>query len=731
VKPLSTMCREGTSVNRNWVKGSGIFIIGRFGGFGVVKFNACYSVTPVKLLEPKSAKSPLIIYSSDPVFLTLFTFVRTSKAVRVSPIELTRTTFSDSWEGLGKRFTVGGGMSDVVGFAIAFIKGLYYRELLLDAEPDVDRRNFYLARDIRVLPGGKLAGYHSRFIAWFDRLNDLVHFPSRVEFAKPGDKNAKPLYLSVIEAKERLGITGDSTGEVLLKAFERLGYAVQASLAYTRASKTDVFSGEAYALERIMLELEPKGSKDLSGVRDTVLRALDGLSPYVETPIVIFSGNKSYYVVLELSRPIRAGEYDIRDRLGVVVRRVSLGEVHRAFYELIVRRYLRNDNGITRYLDNQVAEPKRLLRIPGFKHEVSGQPAQLLDTDLRPIDLDPSVMDRAILAKDALTDVWSFVYQLDIPRSIRTRVFPNNYAIRQGDKWDCLPAWVRALITYLEETGELCHYGRMAVAVWMLWCGFSDEEIHEVFKHAHNYRQGTTQSHINDVRKYLEKGGKPMGCETVVEKCNGYKVPDIDCKAIRKSPTQPRPLEPKPEVQPTPVTETKPEVKPTEPKPKEPIPEVPKPETSKTKPGKPSTTNTSNRKVIKDSETKTGKQAHLGDFIDKPRQPTTQTTIEEDWSKILRPEKRRVIDCKELGDECRFYEDWEELREWRSWSGEHIFEPPEPELKDIISPQTHERLHKQLYDLVINGKQQEALKLWDEFFNKVLARRMEERLRGD
>ncbi len=64
--------------------------------------------------------------------------------------------------------------------------------------------------------------------------------------------------------------------------------------------------------------------------------------------------------------------------------------------------------------------------------------------------------------------------------------------------------------------------------------------------------------------------------------------------------------------------------------------------------------------------------------------------------------------------------DWEELREWRSWSGEHIFEPPEPELKDIISPQTHERLHKQLYELVINGKQQEAVKLWEEFFNDTL-----------
>ena len=102
-----------------------------------------------------------------------------------------------------------------------------------------------------------------------------------------------------------------------------------------------------------------------------------------------------------------------------------------------------------------------------------------------------------------------------------------------------------------------------------------------------------------------------------------------------------------------------------------------------------------------------------------------QSQVEEDWAKVLRPEKRKVIDCRELGDECVFYHDWEEVREWRSWSGDHIFEPPEPELKGIITPQEHERLHKQLYDLIIDGKQQEALKLWDEFFNKVLLPRLE------
>jgi len=109
MKLLFTMSREGGFVDRNWVKGSGIYYREEIWRFWFVKFNMYYSATPVKLLDPKSTKISPIIYSSDPVFLTLFTFVRTSKAVRVSPIELTQTTFSDSWEGLGKEFTVGGG----------------------------------------------------------------------------------------------------------------------------------------------------------------------------------------------------------------------------------------------------------------------------------------------------------------------------------------------------------------------------------------------------------------------------------------------------------------------------------------------------------------------------------------------------------------------------------------------------------------------------------------------
>ena len=538
-------------------------------------------------------------------------------------------------------------MGDVVDFAIGFIRGLYYRDLLPEAEPDVNKQIFYLARDMRSLPPSrktKLVGYHSRFIAWFDRLNDLVHFPPVVEFTKPGDNNAKPYYLSVAEARERLGVTGHSSAEVMLRAFEKLGYAVQASLAYTKAIKTEVYSGEVYALERVMLEFEPKNTKDLSKVKEAVLKALDMLGSYVSDPIVIFSGNKSFYIVLELPKPIKAGEYDIRDRLDVVVRKVTLSEIHRAFYNLVVRKYLRNDQEIVRWLDNQVAEPKRLLRIPGFVHEVTGQPTQLLDIDLRPIDLDISIMEKAVLTKEVLTDVWPFIYRMDLPRIGKRAVDTGP----RGPKWDCLPAWVKELINYLVETGELCHYGRLAVAAWMVRCGFSDEEVHEVFKHASDYKQSTTQYHLNDVKKYFEKGGRPMSCETVREKCNGYKVPDITCKQ-RKSPPEPKPTEPKtqPEAKPEP-TAVAPETRPAEAKPSAPSADPkprekpePKPEAKpEVKPeAKPAEAKPVKEKQETAPSTRRPVQTRLARFIEKPKEEKAEVKPSE--------EPRQTVEARE------------------------------------------------------------------------------------
>jgi hypothetical protein len=287
-----------------------------------------------------------------------------------------------------------------------------------------------------------------------------------------------------------------------------------------------------------MLEFEDKrGSNNLEPVKKVVDEVVDRAATLVEEPFIVFSGNKSYYLVFTLPTPIKAGSAVVRDRLGRVVREYGLNEVYRAIFNLVLKdkSYLSlGDEVISRFVDLQVAEPKRLLRIPGFTHEVSGKPTMQLDVDLRPVDFDPDALTKSILPNSVLTDYWVYI---DLPKPEKpgfggspTYTKPNNNS--KGLR--CLPEWVKALITYLRETGELCHYGRLAVASWMLHCGFTDEEIHDVFKHAKNYKPHITQYHINDVREFLEKGGRPMKCNTVVERCNGHNVPNINCNHNRQ-----------------------------------------------------------------------------------------------------------------------------------------------------------------------------------------------------
>jgi hypothetical protein len=458
-----------------------------------------------------------------------------------------------------------------VGRVRRFLVGLFGEELLRESMPDLTTRRYYVGRDLRAVVPLKheLSGYHARWFAWFSPGSSSVDidFPPRIHFTRPGDSQADRLELEL----ERVGgVDG------VIEWVARNGLALQVGLSYTsvrRGQLGGVYSGEARALYLLMIEFEDKRkANDLEPVKKVVNEVIDRVASFVEEPFIIFSGNKSYYLVFTLPMPIKAGSVVVKDELGRVVREYSLGEAYRAFFNLVLRdkAYLGLGGGvIERFVDAQVAEPKRLLRIPGFMHEVSGKPTMQLGVDLRPIDFDPDSLTKSVLPNSVLTDYWAYI---ELPREEGGRTSMKTTG--GGTGWDCLPSWVRALIDYLREYGKLCHYGRMAVAGWMIRCGFTDEEIHEVFRHADDYSARVTQYHINDVRKYLEeKGGKPMRCETVVKECGGHDAPSIDCKAPPKPVTKAEPTavapEPKPEAKPEVKFEAKPEAKPVEAKPVE------------------------------------------------------------------------------------------------------------------------------------------------------------------
>ena len=177
-------------------------------------------------------------------------------------------------------------------------------------------------------------------------------------------------------------------------------------------------------------------------------------------------------------------------------------------------------------IDMNQLTPLVPFRVPYTLHPKTKSRGFAIDWDMKPTDFVLEKTSYRLLLEPptkAKSKVWVEAPTNERPTApIRHR--------RRGVKWECLPEWVKALIAYLEETGELCHYGRMAVASWMIWCGFTDEEMHEVFKHARNYKPNTTQYQINYTRRKMsEEGIRPMRCETVVKECGTHNAPHIDC----------------------------------------------------------------------------------------------------------------------------------------------------------------------------------------------------------
>jgi hypothetical protein len=462
-----------------------------------------------------------------------------------------------------------------VGKVRKFLVGLYGEGLLSESMPDLTTRHFYVGRDLRAVVPLKheLSGYHARFFAWFSPgpSGIDIDFPPRIHFTKPGNNQASRYHLEL----ERVGGVDGAIQWIAEK-----GLALQVSLSYTKVRKGQigrVYSGDVHALYLLMVEFEDKrGGNNHEPVKKVVNEVVDRVATFVEEPFIVFSGNKSFYLVFTLPTLVKVGGAVVRDRFGRVVRGYSLNEVYRALFNLVLKdkAYLGlSSEVITRFVDAQVAEPKRLLRIPGFKHEKSGREAIQLDVDLRLTDFSPDALAKSMLPNSVLTDYWAYI---DLPKPEKTSSSGvTTYTTQNSDNKTrgCLPAWVRVLINYLIETGELCHYGRLAIASWMIRCGFTDEEIHKVFRHAHDYNPRTTQYHINYTReKYLgEKGGRPVRCETVVENCKGHNVPSINCKSLPNPPTKPEAptADPKPKEKPESKTETKSEVKPADAKPRQ------------------------------------------------------------------------------------------------------------------------------------------------------------------
>ena len=241
---------------------------------------------------------------------------------------------------------------------------------------------------------------------------------------------------------------------------------------------------------------ECEGRESLDCVLKWARERINDLKPLLDqNPVVWWNGGKSLYFMLFFEKPVPA-DYVLSKPWADFA--ASIG------------------------MDLQEAQAKHAVRVLGTPHQRTGYLGKLLDNRLRP------TLSLVINRVDPY-------YFLEPPSTMPSE--PKPVSANAGERgWRGsrrLPRWVQALIDYLKENGELCHEGRRAIATWMLFLGYSEDEIVEVFRSAKDFNEHKTRYYIRyEYEKWISQGMPPISCKTVVRKCGDHKVPKLECGGV-------------------------------------------------------------------------------------------------------------------------------------------------------------------------------------------------------
>ena len=236
----------------------------------------------------------------------------------------------------------------------------------------------------------------------------------------------------------------------------KAGYALQVGFNYGlvngdwRKSAKALYSSGLHALEKVIIEVEGKDASHLDKARTVARKLIDGLRSYVKDVFIEYSGHKSYYLGLWLPGPITG------IRAGV---NISLSELYRRLGFRLVRGLGREGMSL---VDRQYINAVKLLRVPGFKHEETGKPAQFLDIDLKPAEFDPGVMERAVVSRGLIMSVVSsMVIAVEDTRPMRPK---KRVKLGKVAEWDMV-------IRYMLKEGIKANDGRVRFSyVLGNWC---------------------------------------------------------------------------------------------------------------------------------------------------------------------------------------------------------------------------------------------------------------------
>jgi hypothetical protein len=234
------------------------------------------------------------------------------------------------------------------------------------------------------------------------------------------------------------------------------GYALQVGFNYGKVSggwrrgAKALYSSELYALEKIIVEVEGKDESALGEAKAVAKRLVDGLLSYVDDVYVEYSGHKSYYLGLWLPEPITGIKAGVN---------ISLSDLYRGLGLRLVKGLGKRERSL---IDRQYINAVKLLRVPGFKHEETGKPAQFLDIDLKPAEFDPGVMERAVVSRGLIMSVVSsMVIAVEDTRPMRPK---KRVKLGKVAEWDMV-------IRYMLKEGIKANDGRVRFSyVLGNWC---------------------------------------------------------------------------------------------------------------------------------------------------------------------------------------------------------------------------------------------------------------------
>lgn len=238
---------------------------------------------------------------------------------------------------------------------------------------------------------------------------------------------------------------------------------------------------------------ECEGNEGIDCIRNWALGHASELMPLLDrNPTIWWNGGKSLYLIYLFNTPVPAN-YGLRPEWVEYARAIGV--------------------------DMQVVNAKHAFRLPGTPHQRTGYLGKFLDERL-------NVVERPIIER-----VNPFVFMT--PNGVRVNTEPVRRPIGERRPKQ-LPRWVQALIGYLRENGELCHEARRAIAMWMLFLGYSEDEVVEVFKAANDFDEHRTRYYIRyDYENWIARGLPPLSCRDVVEKCRGDDMPEVTCPQRR------------------------------------------------------------------------------------------------------------------------------------------------------------------------------------------------------